>query len=403
MTNRRKHIVALPRWYPNKTDIQLGIFNQRQLLLLKEDLIITVIYVQPVEDQIAKFEQVTERISNTFTERIIYYRNAKGPFRKITNFIRFNRAQKVGIAKVKEKIDAFYVQVPYRTALPAYRSFRKFKTPFYITEHWSGHLNGLYQKKNKLDQCLFRFIVKRAKSISTVSPALQKAFTENTGFDSILIPNLIEKTNQLSQINKVSSSVIRILSVGDMVDKIKNQSSLLIAFSEALKEDPNLHLTLIGGGPDEDKIKQMANELMIPTQNILFTGRQNHTAVLKAMHSCDFYICNSRHETFGMTIAEALMSGKPVISTKCGGPEEFLDPSNCLLIPVAGTGKIDPALFKLTGGMNKDQSNYPELFHAIKTMAMSFQNYNSTEISEKIEAQFGEDVIRQKWLAFFES
>jgi glycosyltransferase involved in cell wall biosynthesis len=99
---------------------------------------------------------------------------------------------------------------------------------------------------------------------------------------------------------------------------------LLTAFHQAFQTNPNLHLTLIGGGPDEDKIKTHLQKLNLPSQAITLKGRLAHEEVLRAMATCDFYICNSRYETFGMTVAEALYAGKPVICTRCGGPETFL-------------------------------------------------------------------------------
>lgn len=386
MTDQIKHIVALPRWYPNKLDIQLGIFNQRQLLLLKDDFRITVIYVQAVDDQERVYERITNRANPAFTEHIIYFRKAKGPFRKISNFIRFIRAQKRGIAEIKEKIDAFHIHVPYRTALPALRAFKKSKTPYFITEHWSGHINGSYIKKNSLDRLIYRHVLKRARAVTTVSLVLQNAFKKNTGINSILIPNVIEKTRQFHVQKVEPSSFIEILSVGDLIDDIKNHSGLLAAFKSALQTNQNLRLTLIGGGPDEDKIHALVDEMSIPSKNIHLPGRKDHEDVLEAMHQCDFYICNSRYETFAMTIAEALLAGKPVISTKCGGPEEFLNASNSILIPV---------------DFNNSETHTSRLIEAILKMADTYQNYDARQMSAEITLKYGKEAVRKQWLNFF--
>jgi len=385
LTDQLKHIVALPRWYPNKVDIQLGIFNQRQLLLLKDDFQITVIYVQAIGDQALRHKQETNRVTPSFTEHLIYFRSAKGPFRKLINFIRFNRAQKLGMAAITDKIDAFHIHVPYRTALPALRAHRKSNIPYFITEHWSGHLNGLYLKKNSVDRLFYRLVLKKARAISTVSVVLQKAFKKNTEFDSTLIPNVIEKMGQNSVEDLIVSPTIEILTVGDLIDETKNHSGLLEAFNSALQLNQNLRLTLIGGGPDEEKIHALVRKLNIPSKNINLTGRQNHDFVLEAMHQCDFYICNSRYETFGMTIAEALLSGKPVVSTKCGGPEEFLTANNSLLIEVNNI---------------LNQTGDATLRDAILKMAATYQNYDHLAISEDIANIFGKEAVRQKWLSF---
>ena len=63
---------------------------------------------------------------------------------------------------------------------------------------------------------------------------------------------------------------------------------------------------------------------------------------------------NSRFETFSLICAEALSCGKPVIATRCGGPEEFIDSSNGILIPVNDTDALKAAILQ----MSKNYSNY---------------------------------------------
>jgi glycosyltransferase involved in cell wall biosynthesis len=98
------------------------------------------------------------------------------------------------------------------------------------------------------------------------------------------------------------------------------------------------------------------------------------------MSKCDFYISNSNFETFGMTIAEALIAGKPVISTLSGGPNEFLTPENSITVK-----KNNPA----------------ELSNAICKMSNTFANYNKSAISKNISKEYGHEVILQKLLLLY--
>lgn len=378
-----KNLLILPRWYPNKTDIQLGIFIQRQLLLMQTEFNCHVIYVQPFSDAQTKYELVTS-VQGQLTEHLVYVKSSKGVFRKLINFIRFYKAQKLAFRQIKDTIDLVQIHVPYRTAMLALKLKRENKINFVITEHWSGHLNGLYLQKNFVDRFLYKKILKKASKISTVSEPLKEAFKKNTGFESVVIPNFIERADhQIQQ----ETTQINILSVSDLDDKTKNITGLLNAFHQAFQTNPNLHLTLIGGGPDEDKIKTHLQKLNLPSQAITLKGRLAHEEVLTAMATCDFYICNSRYETFGMTVAEALYAGKPVICTRCGGPETFLTSENSL--------QISPA------SKTPTQSEIEELKTAILTMASNHSSYNSTELSNQIDLKYGKEAVKAAWMEFY--
>lgn len=381
MTPVKKHILVLPRWYPNKSNDQLGVFIERQVDLMKEDFLFTVVYAQGITDLNVAYELDVNRAENV-TTIIIYFKQTTGLFRKIINFFRYRHAIQLGHGQCNTKFDLSHVHVPYRTVGSALKLRRKKKVPLLITEHWSGHLNGQYNAKNFLDKLIYRSVLKRSKKISTVSNALQTAFKKNTGFDSFLIPNIIEVG---PAIERIVSDKIEILSVADFIDDIKNISGILKAYRAVLNSHKNLHLTLVGGGPDEEKLNQLIRELHFPEQTLTLKGRQNHEYVLAEMGKCDFYICNSRFETFGMTVAEALMVGKPVICTRCGGPNEFLSNSNSI--------QIDPA--------PSGQSNTIQLQRAMEEMIHSYKSFNAISISQNIEDKFGSNAVRAKWLDFY--
>ncbi len=55
--------------------------------------------------------------------------------------------------------------------------------------------------------------------------------------------------------------------------------------------------------------------------------------VLSLMDACDAYVSLHRSEGLGLTMAEAMLMGKPVIATNFSGNVDFMDNSNSLLVP----------------------------------------------------------------------
>ncbi len=372
----KKSILILPRWYPNKEDIQLRNFIRQQALLLKDDFAISVIYVQADSKLKTEFE-ILENTSEGIHEIIVYFKQGNGVFGKLINARRYKKAQQLGFEKIKNQINLCHVHVPYRPAFLALHLKRKKNIPFVITEHWSGHLTGEYQYKNTTDKSLYKAVLKKASAISCVSQLLATKFKENTSYDAAVIPNYIDYFPVSEDRN--SNGRINLLSVADMHDAVKNISGLMHSFSVALKTNSNLHLTLIGGGPDEEKILDLITDLNL-SSHISFRGRLAHNAVLSEMNFCDFYICNSNFETFGMTVAEALRCGKPVISTRCGGPEEFLNEGNSILI---------------------NPKNNQELAEAILKMANEYQNYDSEKLANEMEMKFGKEAVKKRLVTFY--
>jgi len=66
------------------------------------------------------------------------------------------------------------------------------------------------------------------------------------------------------------------------------------------------------------------------------------------MSAIDLLVISSEHESFGLTAVEALAAGTPVVSTRCGGPEEILvDGVTGLLVPAKDPEKMADAIGRM--------------------------------------------------------
>lgn len=84
---------------------------------------------------------------------------------------------------------------------------------------------------------------------------------------------------------------------------------------------PNAEYWILGDGPEEDRLKQLAVELGIADQVKLF-GRVPRTEVLDKLSQCSIMVHPSLHDSGGWVCLEAMATGRPVICLNLGGPAE---------------------------------------------------------------------------------
>lgn len=97
-------------------------------------------------------------------------------------------------------------------------------------------------------------------------------------------------------------------------------------------EDVPIELTVVGDGPEEEELKDLAGELGL-RDRVDFLGLRNDVDDL--MHEADVFVHPATwKEAFGYTVMEAMASGCPVIGSEVGGiPELIVDGQTGLLCP----------------------------------------------------------------------
>ncbi|WP_278259298.1 glycosyltransferase [Nocardioides convexus] len=99
-----------------------------------------------------------------------------------------------------------------------------------------------------------------------------------------------------------------------------------------LADDPRYALVLVGGGPDEQRLRGVLG------QRATFLGLLHGDDLSRAYASLDLFVHTGRYETFCQSAQEALASAVPVVAPAAGGPIDVVAHGATGLLYRAGDG-----------------------------------------------------------------
>ena len=108
--------------------------------------------------------------------------------------------------------------------------------------------------------------------------------------------------------------------VGRLIE-LKGHEFLIRSFALLLKKVPQAVLLIIGDGPMEKRLKELAEKLEI-SGRVVFAGRRENAPEL--MGGMDVLVLPSKYEGSGRVLIEAMVRGTPVIGTDLYGIREII-------------------------------------------------------------------------------
>lgn len=252
--------------------------------------------------------------------------------------------------------------------------------PLIITEHSSGMMSKTINK-NLIKKG--RFAYPYADRIITVSPALSKVIKNVFKAENVYIPNMID-TNSFEYKDMGKSKGFTFITVGGLIYR-KRMDLTVEAFYKAFKDKKDIKLIIIGDGPERGKIEGLIDKYGLKDRAKL-TGSLERKDISKYMNRSNCFVLPSRAETFGVVYIEAMSVGLPVIATKCGGPEGFVNDSNGLLIDVDDTGQLVQAM--------KYMCNNIERYDRKTISVDTLQKFSPENVAGMIIKQYEEVVSR---------
>lgn len=220
------------------------------------------------------------------------------------------------------------------------------------------HLHEILQSHPSLSPIFPPFLLNKffdflSDSVVVVSEALRKTVADFIDNDKIsVIYNGIELPGDVLQkkLRKelcLPEEALLVCNIG-YISKEKGLSTLIDAAAKIFNERKDVWFLSVGvtGNAEimsilQDRIKKASME-----NHFRFLGYRKD--IYRILKESDIYVVSSETESFSLAALEAMAAGKPVVATKCGGPEELvIDGVTGFLVPVNDANEMSNAIMNL--------------------------------------------------------
>jgi glycosyltransferase involved in cell wall biosynthesis len=165
---------------------------------------------------------------------------------------------------------------------------------------------------------------------NVVPSAFLAGVFQRYGIAAAIIPNIVDTDRFTFRVRRPLRP--RLLSTRNF-DALYNIACTLRAFRLVQDRWPEATLTLVGGGPQEAMLKDLARQLSL--QGVTFAGRVRPGDIAGYYADHDIYVQTPSIDNMPTSLLEAYASGLPVVSTDAGGVPSMLSPGeHGLLAPV---------------------------------------------------------------------
>jgi len=169
------------------------------------------------------------------------------------------------------------------------------------------------------------------------------------------------------------------LHISNLIER-KNVLGIIQAVYKLSAKRDDFEVHILGTGGQEKQLIDTAREYGILDKFIFFHGYVPEEKKQEYLAQSDFHILNSDEEGFSVVAAESLCYGIPVVTTDCGGPEDFVDNTNGIIIR---------------------RRRMDELTAAIETMISTSESFNRKRISEEACERFAPNIVAEQTLDMY--
>ncbi len=331
-------LVSTP-WFPTEDQPHSGIFVAQQVEALRKRFDVAVLHLdigsEGSRPQIGlhgdmPVVRATARVGTDLPGKL----GDIQVFRQLMSGIERAALQSAHVLEsVWGRPDLTHAHVIFPSAIVANSIARCAAVPYVVTEHSASFMSGFTDwawAGKRVDRMIHQSVAGASRLIS-VSSAQARALSDfGFGDGCTVVPNVIPVTGDASPYPETTPK--RILHVSLMREVHKNIDMLLHAVAFLRLGRADFELVLVGDGPDRRMLEGRAKSMGLLDTAVRFAGSVENERLLGMFAGSCFSVVSSRVETFCVAAAESLACGRPVVSTRCGGPEDYLDDTTGRLI-----------------------------------------------------------------------
>ncbi len=290
------------------------------------------------------------------------------------------------------KPDVLHAHSPALNGFAAIKAGKKFNIPvvYEIRAFWEDAAvdHGTSKEwglRYRITRALETWVVKQAQAVTTICEGLRKDIISRGVPENkvTVIPNAVdldkfshntEKDDALAESLGLQGNLV--LGFIGSFYAYEGIPLIIDALPKVLETQKNAKLLLVGGGPDEQKIKQKISELKL-NNHVIFTGRVPHEEVQRYYNLVDIFL----YPRYSMRLTDLVTPLKPlegmaqnrlVIASDVGGHKELIQDGINGILFAAGDAT---ALANAVSGLVKQQQQWQQYHKAGRDYVAQERNW----------------------------
>ncbi|WP_417067888.1 glycosyltransferase family 4 protein [Niveibacterium terrae] len=170
---------------------------------------------------------------------------------------------------------------------------------------------------------LVRMLNRHCNGINIIAPAIEPDLA-SVGITAPAIARIPNGIALSAPVKRSSVSATRQLIWTGRLSKQKGLVVMMRALACVRASGRDFHLQLIGDGPERLALERLSSELGI-ADRIEFIGAIDREQIRARLHAADVFLLPSIYEGMSNSALEAMEAGLPVLLTRCGGIDTYVD------------------------------------------------------------------------------